>query len=346
MSARAPFNWTALVLEAKKRRAQEGLTQIAHANLARVSRETIRAFDRFEKTISIEKVLDILRVVGLVATGGDDLSGSRADFELRSLDRWRKLTQSLPKDDPATFPDGSYLFTYQLIGDLNPELQSKPGKWLDLLGRIPSVSGWSPFHVFNKDAFRPTIVDDELECWLGSVAARAEKVLQDAPHLDFWRVSPAGILFLLRAYLEDGADSQEPAAFLDVGLPIWRAGEIIDHALLLCHEIKKRNLGSIAQLRFDAWWTGLAGRQFVDWAAPTLPIARSRSYRCRLPEIRNAVDARESELRGNRNETLLSLVKPLYEAFGLKDIDQIEELIARRDQKRARWSSASQAPSA
>lgn len=335
MTTVPPFNWTALVLEAKKRRAQEGLTQLAHATLANVSRETIRAFDRFEKTISIEKVLDILKVVGLAAKDGDDIRGNRADFELRSLDRWRKLTQSLPKDDPATFPNGYYVFTYELIGNLSAGLQCAPEKWLALLARIPSVSGWSPFHIFNTEALQPTIVGDELECWLGSDTARADKVFTDAPHLDFWRVSPAGVLFLLRAYQEDGADSQEPGTFLDIGLPIWRAGDIIDHALLLCAEIKKQKLGPVSQLRFDAWWTGLAGRQFVDWAAPTLTFARSRSYRCRLPEIRNAVEAKEPQLRENRNETLLALVKPLYEAFGVKDTDLIEELIAHRGQKQA-----------
>ena len=330
-----PFNWTALVLEAKKRRAQEGLTQLAHANLANVSRETIRAFDRFEKTISIEKVLDILKVVGLAATDSDDHSGSRANFELRSLDRWRKLTQSLPKDDPATFPNGYYLFTYELIGNLSADLQGDPEKWLALLRRIPHVSGWSPFYIFNKEALQPTRVGDELECWLGSDTARADKVFDDAPHLDFWRVSPAGVLFLLRAYQEDGADSQEPGTFLDIGLPIWRVGDIIDHALLLSDEIRKQKLGSVSHVRFDAWWTGLAGRQFVDWAAPTLTFARSKSYRCRLPEIRNAIEAKEPQLRENQNETLLAIVKPLYEAFGAIDTELIEELIARRGQKLA-----------
>jgi transcriptional regulator with XRE-family HTH domain len=336
MNTVPPFNWTALVLEAKKRRAQEGLSQLAHANLANVSRETIRAFDHYEKTISVAKVLDILKVVGLAGNEEDALAGDRRDFELRSLDRWRKLTQTLEKGDPATFPDGHYLFIYELIGNLGAELQSEPEKWRELLRIVPSVSGWSPFHIFTKDSLQPTVVGNELECWLGSDSARADKALTDAPHLDFWRVSPKGLLFLLRAYQEDGADSQEHGTFLDIGLPIWRAGDIIEHARLLSDVIEKRRLGTVKQVRFDGWWTGLSGRQLVDWSAPTLNLARSRQYRCRLPEVRNAVEAKKDELVSHPDATLLALVKPLYEAFGVKDEEVLDELLSQRNRKNRR----------
>ncbi|MGE3476027.1 MAG: hypothetical protein AB7H70_09490 [Rhodospirillaceae bacterium] len=330
------FNWTALVLEAKKRRAQEGLSQVAHANLANVSRETIRAFDRYEKTISIAKVLDILKVVGLASNEEDALAADRRDFELRSLDRWRKLTQTLETDDPATFPDGHYLFTYELIGDISAELQGDPEKWRELLSIIPSVSGWSPFHIFNKESLQPIVVGNELECWLGSDSARTDNTFTDAPHLDFWRVSPSGLFFLLRAYQEDGAESQEHGTFLDIGLPIWRAGDIINHALLLSDAIQKRKLGKVEQIRIDGRWTGLAGRQFVDWASPTLTFARSRQYRCRLPEVRNVVEAKKADLANNSDATLLALVKPLYDAFGAKDEDLLDELLSQRNDKRRR----------
>ena len=61
-----PLNWTALVAEAIRRRKAEKLTQREHAALASVSIPTIVAFDRGEKTLTLAKAFDILRVVGLV----------------------------------------------------------------------------------------------------------------------------------------------------------------------------------------------------------------------------------------------------------------------------------------
>jgi transcriptional regulator with XRE-family HTH domain len=336
MIATPKFNWNAWVLEAKRRRVQEGLTQLEHANLANVSRTTIASFDRFETSLSIEKALDILRVVGLADEGGGGGSANQAQFELDALERWRKLTQKLPDGDPATFPDGHYLLSYELIGEIDAGLRNAPPKWLELLRRVQPVSTWPPFNVFKKEALQPVVVEDTLECWLGSASARQDKVFEDAPHLDFWRVSPAGRALILRAYQEDGADSGEPGTFLDIGLPVCRAGDIIDHALLLSAEIGKRKLGFVTRVRFNAWWTGLAGRQFVDWAVPTIRSIGFRLYRCALPEIRNTGEWDEAELRNDPANALRTLVKPLYDAFGVKDSEQIDDLINYRKQKQAR----------
>jgi transcriptional regulator with XRE-family HTH domain len=337
MTATPKFNWSSLVLEAKRRRVREGLTQLEHANLANVSRTTIASFDRFETTLSIEKALDILRVVGLADEGRDATSSERAQFERDALERWQKLIQKLPEGDPATFPDGQYLFSYELIGELDARLRNAPLKWLELLRDVPSVSGWPPFNIFNTEALRPSVVDDKLECWLGSASARQNKVFDDAPHLDFWRVSPDGRALILRAYQEDGADSAEPGTFLDIGLPVWRAGDIIDHALHVAAEIGERKLGSVTRIRFDAWWTGLAGRQFVDWASPTFRLAGSLFFRCSLPEIRNTGEWNETELREHPTNALRALVKPLYDAFGVRNSgEQIDKVIDYRKQRQGR----------
>jgi transcriptional regulator with XRE-family HTH domain len=75
----APLNWRALVNEALRRRKAEKLTQRRHAALASVSVPTIVAFDRGERTLSLAKAFDILRVVGLVdepAEGGAQEAGA------------------------------------------------------------------------------------------------------------------------------------------------------------------------------------------------------------------------------------------------------------------------------
>ena len=56
--------------EAIRRRKEEKLTQREHAALASVSIPTIVGFDRGEKTLTLAKAFDILRVVGLIEEPG------------------------------------------------------------------------------------------------------------------------------------------------------------------------------------------------------------------------------------------------------------------------------------
>jgi hypothetical protein len=84
-------------------------------------RTTIAAFDRFETTLSIDKGLDILRVVGLADADGGAASSDRTQFERDALERWQKLTQKLPEGDPVSFPDRRCLFSYELIGETRRE---------------------------------------------------------------------------------------------------------------------------------------------------------------------------------------------------------------------------------
>src|SRR5262249_11021879 len=100
-----PLDWDQVVIEAKRRRAEEKLSQQAHAALAGVSRDTIRAFDHFERSITLEKALAILRAVGLAQEKASDESGHAA-FIRRATERWQALIQSLPSDHPARFPNG------------------------------------------------------------------------------------------------------------------------------------------------------------------------------------------------------------------------------------------------
>ena len=111
-----PLNWTALVTEAARRRKAERLTQREHAALASVSIPTIVAFDRGEKTLTLAKVFDILRVVGLVEEPAE--GGAQEAFVQEAFVRWRELTEKLPEDSPGRFPHGWYRFDYALEGEL------------------------------------------------------------------------------------------------------------------------------------------------------------------------------------------------------------------------------------
>ena len=110
------LDWRALVDEALRRRKAEKMTQRQHAALAGVSIPTIVAFDRGERTLSLAKAFDILRVVGLVVERGEE--GAQEAFVQAALARWRELTAKLPAESPARFPHGWYRFDYALKGEL------------------------------------------------------------------------------------------------------------------------------------------------------------------------------------------------------------------------------------
>ena len=56
-------------------------------------------------------------------------------------------------------------------------------------------SGWPEFWVPTRDEIKPRALDGTIQCWLGA----SEMGERDPGHVDFWRASPEGRMFLLRA---------------------------------------------------------------------------------------------------------------------------------------------------
>lgn len=333
-----PLDWDALVREARRRRQAEGLTQQAHAALAGVSRDTIRAFDLGERTLTLEKALAILNAVGLVAgpgVGGTPEADRHAAFVRRCWDRWGTLVADRPANDPARLPHGRVACAYFLadhLSDSRPEqaiaLLDSTQNVMDLLSRSRSVSGWSPFHVFKKPSLRPVVIGDEVECWLGR--DHEDRLFYDAPYLDFWRVSTAGDFFLLRGYQEDGADSQEPGTFIDMGLPVWRLADVIEHAV----EVALNSPGKPGTVSFQTEWQGLKGRHLVNWVRPTATVRWGRVHRCRVDTVRSAAALPVTRSPDRLRASVLALVRPFYAAFDLDDPeDLVAEELDRRDAK-------------
>ena len=98
------LNWAALVAETLRRRKAERMTQKEHAALADVSIPTIVAFDRGERTLSLAKAFDILRVVGLIEE--PVVEGARDAFVREAFKRWQQLIAALPENSPGRFPHG------------------------------------------------------------------------------------------------------------------------------------------------------------------------------------------------------------------------------------------------
>jgi transcriptional regulator with XRE-family HTH domain len=346
MSEPQSLDWNALVIEARRRRARDGLTQIGHANLAGVSATTIRSFDNFERTISVEKASAILKVVGLLA---DERDAGRAgeDFIVQSLARWKTLAESLPPDDPARLQHGYYSVSYELAGQLSPTLTTSTEMWLKILRGIPLVSVWPPFSVTQKPKMATKFDETHIESWLESPRRHEDELQPDVSKLDYWRVLPSGVFFTTRGYWEDGAgiEGTEPGTVIDLRRPAYRAGDVLEHARLVIDEINRKNLGKVTSVKFNAVWTGLATRALVDWSSSSGGYLHGRRYVCRLDYVRSAVEADSARLNAETADVLREFTMPVYQAFGFDDRQALQEILEERDERlsRERWAGRGRA---
>jgi transcriptional regulator with XRE-family HTH domain len=305
----APLNWTALVAEAIRRRKAEKLTQREHASLASVSIPTIVAFDRGERTLTLAKAFDILRVVGLVEEPAKE--GAQEAFVQEAFERWRQLTASLPPDSPGRFPNGWYRLDYALEGELKEvDLHRFPA----LLRQAEIPHGWPLFLFVGRAGLEPKEVDGVIECWLKPAEAGADRLFGDPAHCDFWRAAPNGRLFLIRGYEEDSQNTFAPRTIFDTTLPTWRLGECVLHAERLAAKIAVKPAKTNVRLR--AYYTGLSGRVLRAWGNPLSDLVFeggvARSDEAMLETV-IPVDKIERELA----EHLQPMVASLFERFGV-----------------------------
>ena len=309
-----PLNWRALVAEALRRRKAEKITQRQHAALASVSIPTIVALARGERTLSLAKAFDILRVVGLFEEPTED--GAQEVFVQEAFARWGKLTAKLPEDSPGRFPDGWYRIDYALEGDLKDiELH----KLQAILAQAElRLTGWPTFLVPTRAELAPREVDGVLECWLAPGDSGIDRALYDAAHCDFWRAAPTGRMFLIRGYQEDSQETFAPGKIFDTGLPIWRLGEALLHAAHLATLLKREESSEIT-VKFRVLYTGLTGRVLKAWANPLADLliegGAARSDEVMLETIVTA-----SAIEKDLVAVVFPLVASLYERFGVSEL--------------------------
>ena len=65
MERNIQLNWQSLVIEAVKRRKEQGLTQEQMAVLAGVSKPTLNSFEQGKTNIRLDSALKILKMLGL-----------------------------------------------------------------------------------------------------------------------------------------------------------------------------------------------------------------------------------------------------------------------------------------
>ena len=306
-----PLNWRALVAEARRRRKAEKLTQRQHAALASVSIPTIVAFDRGERTLSLAKAFDILRVVGLIEEPKED--GAQEAFVQEAFARWRELTAELPADSPGRFPHGWYRIDYALEGDL---AEVDPRRLQEALTKaVVRHTAWPMFWIPTRQEIAPREIDGVLECWHAPAKDGIDHVFSNAADCDFWRAAPTGRMFLIRGYQEDAQETFPPGAIFDSAWPIRRLGEALLHAERLSALLKREETSTVT-VKFRALYTGLSGRILRAWATPLTDLlvegSPARSDEAMLEAIVPAAD-----IEKNLAAHVFPLVASLYERFGV-----------------------------
>lgn len=300
------LDWRGLVEEALRRRKAEKMTQKEHAALAGVSIPTIVAFDRGERTLSLAKAFDILRVVGLVEEQGED--GAQDIFVQEAFKRWRDLTSKLPENSPGRMPHGFYRIDYWLEGDLKdvelPELRKILQKAM-----IPAGYWGHMFENATKEA------DGVIERWWPEDGHNRQ---YNPIWCDFWRASPYGRLMTIRGYREDGEETFPPASILDMTLPVWALGEGLLHAARLAALLKRKD--SDITVHFRALYTGLSGRLLRSWTRPLQGGIHMVASAAKSDEAMLETTVPAHRIEADLAGCVYPLVASLYERFGVSKL--------------------------
>ena len=246
----------------------------------------------------------------------------------RCEDAWKQRIEALPPESPRRLPRGSYTFTYHIDDATRFGLADL----LEILREAPRLTGWNTWWVPTHPAIAPHPVDGTIECWIGG-DDRNHHEHRDAAHSDFWRISPDGFAFLRRGYQEDGdhaaKDHIAPGTCFDATLPIWRVGEGLLHAAYLAGRLDGTSVS------FNAKYTGLRGRELVQWAGPMEHVdwagGASQDDRITLTTLAdvNAVTA-------NLVDIVHQLLSPLHELF---DFTRLPVDVVRHELQRLRERS-------
>ena len=310
----SPLNWRALVEEALRRRKAEKMTQREHAALASVSIPTMSAFERGERTLSLAKAFDILRVVGLIDETEDE--GAQAAFVKEAFAAWRALTSKLPADSPARFTHGWYRFDCALEGEL------KPVDLPELLKVIEKAeirhTGWPMFITMDRPEFAPRETEGVLQCWVKPGDDEAERRLSDPAHCDYWRAAPSGRFILIRGYAEDLQEAAPPGTIFDTTVHIWRLAEGLLHGARVAKLLAKTSDTEIT-VHFRALYSGLSGRMLRSLRGSPADAIDSL-HAAKSDEALIEAIAPASKIEADLVGTVFPLVASLYERFGVANL--------------------------
>lgn len=259
-----------------------------------------------------EQMLDAIRTI----LQGHSLSPVAADqidkllsFTETSHSRWSEVIDALPKNDPARFLNGHYEQSFELR-DVKPA--SGLNQLLERLRRAGEVrlTGWGPFIDLERPPVGPVPRGQIIEAWVG----HPDEAGREGRHADFWRASPDGLLYEIRAMDEDFTDKAVPGSTFDISMPIWRIGETLLYVARLA-----RLFAEDPEIAIRVRYKGLKGRQLkslFDWRVPVFGRRTCHVEEAVLDGMANA-----SRIETNLEEVLVTLLRPLYEAFEFYELD-------------------------
>jgi hypothetical protein len=227
-------------------------------------------------------------------------------FERKAVQRWGWLIDPLGKDDPARFPHGRYELSFEILNPSNRPTLPQLRQHMEEASRIKHT-GWGPFVLLGSEPYRPKIIADAIEAWLGNPEG-PRAIARDPAHCDFWRVGEQGCLFLMRGFDEDGVRSRvAPGTVFDITLPVWRVGEALLYVSRLAQSFGD-DLALFARCKYYGLnrrkLVSLSGRRmlFDDRTCNDYSIAVERRF--------SAVEIRESIA-----VSLCDMLAPLYARF-------------------------------
>lgn len=238
-------------------------------------------------------------------------------------ERWNELTETGPA--LARFPHGYYEMGFSFVGaqPLNglSELKSALGK----AGRI-ELTVWPPFFAKDWNGYKPYPHDNHIESWIGIETDVREHGFDI---FDFWRASPAGELYTIRSYFEDGMEKTNPPVpageTVRVDFPIWIVGEALLFAERFAATFEK-----IDKIYVYLHFTGLKAHKLDSRKLERDSLVRGPSM---TDEVVCRSQATQEQVRNNLVEILHELLAPLYEKF---DFYKLEPRLVHKEIERMR----------
>ena len=258
-----------------------------------------------------DELLDAIRTivqgrVEISSTTLPSLMGKQDTFVSQARDRWVALTNALPSEAPQRCAFGRYEI------DFWPKGASPIASLADMREKIKEAgtikyTGWPPFWVPARAEIQPTIVDDQIECWLG--VPEKDRQFKDAAHSDFWRMTQEGRAFLLRGYSEDASDKVKPGEVIAATLPILRIGE----AMLFARRFSNAIDANASELFFRCRYYGLQDRQLRSIFDSDYDIIDSGVSKQAELTLQSSIPL--DRIEENLPEIIHRFLTPLYERF-------------------------------
>ena len=183
--------------------------------------------------------------------------------------RWQEVVENEPVGSLSRFPHGYYEMGFSLVGAEPAEGLADMRERLAVARRI-RFTGWPPFLEMATPGWAPYAHENFIEAWVGRPVH--DRMDRDPPHSDFWRASPAGKLYTIRGYSEDGLERRPAGELFDVTLPVWRIGEGLWFAVRLAETFR-----GVDEIAVQCRYTGLNGRRLTSMAGRRAAFGDDRS---------------------------------------------------------------------